>query len=253
MKKPKIKQHIPSLFTLTNMFFGFLAILNIQNGRYDFACYLILAAGVFDSIDGKLARLFGISTNFGIEIDSLADMISFCLAPSVLIYTLYSQGLPGISGELIASTPLIMGAIRLARFNIAQSDSPSGHFIGLPTPATAIAITSIVLFTEHIKLDNPEYTEPRLLLPIILGITFLGVSKIRYAKFPQLSLKAGFKNNLSIFGISIFGITFITGILLEFHHWVLMGSISCYVLSGIVIRLIKPTVVEISDFTVNSK
>ena len=74
----KIKQHLPSIFTLINLFLGFLAIINTMAGDYVVACYIILAAGAFDSVDGKIARLIGISTNFGKEIDSLADMVSFC-------------------------------------------------------------------------------------------------------------------------------------------------------------------------------
>ncbi|SVD45545.1 uncharacterized protein METZ01_LOCUS398399, partial [marine metagenome] len=84
---------------------GFIAIINIQQGNYVIACYVLLAAGAFDSVDGKLARMLSIPTNFGKEIDSLADMVSFCLAPSLLVYALYTQNMPGISGEVIASVP----------------------------------------------------------------------------------------------------------------------------------------------------
>ena len=118
----KIKQHLPSIFTMINLFLGFLAIINVMSGHYFIACYFILAAGAFDSVDGKIARLMGIPTNFGKEIDSLADMVSFCLAPSILVYSLYTQNMPGITGEIIASSPLIIGAIRLARFNIDNDD-----------------------------------------------------------------------------------------------------------------------------------
>ena len=158
----KIKQHLPSIFTLINLFLGFLAIINTMAGDYIIACYIILAAGAFDSVDGKIARLIGISTNFGKEIDSLADMVSFCLAPSLLVYALYTQNMPGMSGEVIASAPLIMGAIRLARFNSTE-DRPTDSFIGLPTPVNALAIASLVLLMEHIKITNPEYSQPRIL------------------------------------------------------------------------------------------
>ena len=78
----RINQHLPSIFTMINLFLGFIAIINIQQENYFIACYVLLAAGAFDSIDGKLARMLDIPTNFGKEIDSLADMVSFCLAPS---------------------------------------------------------------------------------------------------------------------------------------------------------------------------
>ena len=157
----RFNQHLPSIFTLINLFLGFIAIINIQQGNYAISCYVILAASTFDSIDGKLARVLGIPTNFGKEIDSLADMVSFCLAPAFLVYALYTQNMPGISGEIIASAPLLMGAIRLARYNTIE-DKPTDSFIGLPTPVNALAIASLVLFMEHIKFANPEYTQREL-------------------------------------------------------------------------------------------
>ena len=180
----RLRQHLPSIFTLINLFLGFLAIINTMKGDYTLTCYILLAAGTFDSLDGKIARLIGISTNFGKEIDSLADMVSFCLAPSILVYSLYTQNMPGISGELIASAPLIMGAIRLARFNTEVYTENPAYFTGLPTPMNALSIASLVLFIEHFKIDNPEYSQPSLLLPLILALSFLMVSRAPYPKFP---------------------------------------------------------------------
>ena len=229
----KIKRHIPSLFTLINLFLGFLAILNVQAGYYSLACYFILIAGFLDSMDGKIARAFGISTDFGMEIDSLADMVSFCLAPSVMVYHLYTYGLPGISGEIIAAAPLIFGAIRLARFNVDSSNEPSSVFTGLPTPAAALSIASLVLFTVQERHINPEYTQPRLILPIIFCIAFLMVSKVKYPKFPLLNFKSGFANTLFIFSLLTFLITFIAGLVYNFESRVLMAFTGFYIFSGI--------------------
>ena len=150
----KIKQHLHSIFTLINLFLGFLAIINTMAGHYYIACYIILAAGAFDSVDGKIARLVGIPTNFGKEIDSLADMVSFCLAPSILVYSLYTQNMPGLTGEIIASAPLIIGAIRLARFNTLTLDDnddeeKSSFYSGLPIPMAAVCLSQFVVFTER--------------------------------------------------------------------------------------------------------
>ena len=128
-----------------------------MSGNYYIACYILLVAGTIDSIDGKIARLIGIPTNFGKEIDSLADMVSFCLAPSLIIYSLYTQNMPGLSGELIASAPLIMGAIRLARFNTELVEGPPSYFIGLPTPMNALAISTLILFILHIKNATNQF------------------------------------------------------------------------------------------------
>jgi CDP-diacylglycerol--serine O-phosphatidyltransferase len=212
---------------------GFLSILNTQIGNYEIACYYILIAAAFDSVDGKLARAIGISSNFGKEIDSLADMVSFCLAPSVLVYNLYTQDMPGISGEIIASTPLILGAIRLARFNVDSDEMPSANFIGLPTPINAISIGSLVVFIEHVKAINPEYSQPRLLLPIILALSFLMVTKIKYAKFPLLNLHSGKVNNFRLCGLSLFLVSFGISFAFDQQYRILIGFVSIYILIGL--------------------
>ena len=229
----KIKQHLPSIFTMINLFLGFLAIINVMSGHYFIACYFILAAGTFDSVDGKIARLMGMPTNFGKEIDSLADMVSFCLAPSILVYSLYTQNMPGISGEIIASAPLIIGAIRLARFNIENNDENHADFIGFPTPMNALSIASLVLFIEHIKIDNPEYSQPRLLLPLILSLSYLMVTRVRYAKFPLLNLNSDRQNTMRLVGVLIFVTAFIISIFIGYPYRVLAGFVSFYILSGI--------------------
>jgi len=235
----KIKQHLPSIFTLINLFLGFLAIINTMAGYYYIACYIILVAGAFDSVDGKIARLIGIPTNFGKEIDSLADMVSFCLAPSILVYSLYTQNMPGITGELIASAPLIMGAIRLARFNTEVYDEQPAYFTGLPTPMNALSIASLVLFIEHFKIDNPEYSQPRLLLPLILSLSYLMVCRVHYAKFPLLNFKSGRQNTLRLLAVVLFGISFSISIFIGYPYRVLAGFISFYLLSGIWNHIIK--------------
>ena len=228
-----MKRHLPSLVTLINLFVGFLSILNTQIGNYEIACYYILIAAAFDSIDGKLARAIGISSTFGREIDSLADMVSFCLAPSVLIYNLYTQNMPGISGEIIASVPLILGAIRLARFNVETESTPSAYFTGLPTPINAISIGSLVIFIEHVKTMNPEFSEPRLLLPIILGLSFLMVTKIKYAKFPLLNFHSGKVNSFRLYGLSFFVVSLGISFSFDQQYRVLIGFVSFYIVLGL--------------------
>ena len=191
------KTQFPNLITLVNLFFGFLSILNSYNANYSLACYFILLAAILDSLDGKIARLFGISTEFGKELDSLADLVSFCLAPSVLVYILYSQNMPGISGELIASAPLLLGVIRLAHYNISENKD-SSYFEGLPTTFNAIFICSLILYIESIKTISPEYSDPRFLLPIIISSSFLMITKIKYSKFPLFNFHSGKLNSLRL-------------------------------------------------------
>ena len=229
----RVKKYLPSLITLANLFLGFLAILYIQRGNFNLGCHLILIAALLDSFDGKLARKIGVVSSFGKEIDSLADMVSFCLAPSILVYSLYTQNMPGITGEIIASAPLIIGAIRLARFNIVEHNEYQVDFTGLPTPMNALSVASLVLFIEHIKIDNPEYSQPRLLLPLILSLSYLMVSRVRYAKFPLLNLNSGRQNTMRLVGVLIFVVAFIISIFIGYPYRVLAGFVSFYIFSGI--------------------
>ena len=210
----KIKTQFPNFITLVNLFFGFLSILNTYIEYYSLACYFILLAAILDSLDGKIARLFGVSTEFGKQLDSLADLVSFCLAPSVLVYILYSQNMPGIFGELIASVPLLLGVIRLARYNINDNEN-NLYYSGLPTTFNAIFVCSLILYIENIKLISPEYSQPHLLLPIIISSSFLMVTKIEYPKFPLLNFHSGKSNSLKLITIIFISFFFLIAILLN--------------------------------------
>jgi CDP-diacylglycerol--serine O-phosphatidyltransferase len=162
--------------------------------------WLILFAGLCDVADGKLARMLGIPSKFGVEFDSFADTVSFCAAPSLLIYTVYVEGLPPLFGGLIAFTPLLFGTIRLARFNIIQEDDPKSFFTGLPTPVNAIIIVSYMLFNHQMFGDMGD---PRIALPMIVALGFMMVSPVRFSKFPLLSFKKGKSNSLQLIGVVV--------------------------------------------------
>jgi len=226
------KTQFPNLITLVNLFFGFLSILNTYIANYSLACYFILLAAILDSLDGKIARLFGVSTEFGKELDSLSDLVSFCLAPSVLVYILYSQNMPGISGELIASAPLLLGVIRLAHYNISENEDTS-YFDGLPTTFNAIFICSLILYIESIKTIAPEYSEPRFLLPIIISSSFLMISRIKYPKFPLLNFHSGKLNSIRlVISISIL-FFFLISILLNQQEMIFMLFSSGLIIFGL--------------------
>lgn len=134
---------IPSLFTFANMLLGFVAIVSAIEGRFLRAAALVFIAGLCDTLDGRLARLLGTTSKFGVELDSLSDLISFCLAPAVLVYlwtlkTLEPQGL------WICGFYLRAGAGRLARFNILTVTGSKRYFTGLPTPAAAGVLMAVL-------------------------------------------------------------------------------------------------------------
>lgn len=197
-QKGKKRRFIPNLITVINMFLGFMGIVMMIKGDPIRGGWLILFAGLCDAADGKLARMLGIPTKFGVEFDSFADTVSFCAAPSLLVYTVYVEGLPLLFGGLIAFTPLLFGTIRLARFNIMQEDDPKLFFTGLPTPINAIIIVSYMLFNHQVF---GEMGDPRIALPMIVTLGFMMVSPVRFAKFPLLSFKKGKSNTLQLIGV----------------------------------------------------
>ncbi|HDN60160.1 MAG TPA: CDP-diacylglycerol--serine O-phosphatidyltransferase [Candidatus Marinimicrobia bacterium] len=179
---------IPSLFTILNLFTGFFAVTRILVGNYIAAATLIILAAVFDTFDGKVARLLGKSSRFGIEFDSLADIVSFCLAPSLLVYSVFLVEL-GIIGAMISFFPLLFGSLRLAKFNVITLEK--GHkpyFVGMPVPVNAILISSFLMFNRRF---SGHYGDPRILLPLIVTLSFLMVSKIRFSAFPLMSFRRG--------------------------------------------------------------
>tara|TARA_B100001123_G_scaffold152626_1_gene176619 strand:- start:634 stop:1401 length:768 start_codon:yes stop_codon:yes gene_type:complete len=230
MKKNNTKRlkgtFIPNLATVFNMFLGFFAITLIQNGEPIKAGWVMMVAIFFDVIDGKLARLMGLTSRFGTEFDSLADTISFCAVPSVLVYSIYVDGLSNILKVIISFIPLLFGTIRLAKYNILSNNNPKPYFIGLTTPLAATTIISFMLFNFQLYGNMGD---SRLALFIIIIISFLEISPVRFSKFPLLSLKKGRSNNLRLFGMFVILIT-----LFLFKGLVLFPMMVIYLLWSII-------------------
>ena len=207
------RSFIPNIATIFNMFLGFLAITLILNGEPIKAGWVMMVGVFFDVLDGKLARLMGLTSRFGTEFDSLADTVSFCAVPSVLVYSIYVDGLPIILGAAISFMPLLFGTIRLAKFNIDTTDKPKPYLIGLTTPLAAITIIAFMLFNYQLYGDMGD---PRLALVIVAIMSFLEISPVRFSKFPILSLKNGRNNNLRLVGLAItlVGLLFFRGLIL---------------------------------------
>jgi CDP-diacylglycerol--serine O-phosphatidyltransferase len=220
------RSFIPNIATVFNMFLGFLAITLILNGEPIKAGWVMMVGVFFDVLDGKLARLMGLTSRFGTEFDSLADTISFCAVPSILVYSVYVDGLPTILGAAISFMPLLFGTIRLAKFNIDTSEKPKPYFIGLTTPLAAITIVGFMLFNYQLYGDMGD---ARLALFIVAIMSFLEISPVRFSKFPILSLKRGRNNNLRLVGLAIT----LLGLLL-FRGLVLFPLMSIYIIWSII-------------------
>jgi CDP-diacylglycerol--serine O-phosphatidyltransferase len=188
---------LPNLITLSSMFAGFYSIVASLNSDYERAAWAIMIASVFDVLDGWVARITHTATRFGIEIDSLADVISFGVAPGVLVYTwtLSSFGKIGWLGSFFL---VACAALRLARFNVQMGSTEKKHFTGLPTPASALVIASTVLAYEEI-IHILEHLKLVQLADVVgkdywvLALTFilagLMVSNITYHSLKEANLK----------------------------------------------------------------
>ena len=176
---------LPSLLTTANLFSGFLAVLLTSHGRYAEAAVAILAAILLDILDGKVARLTSTTTQFGLEFDSLADVVSFCVAPAFLLYAWALSHL-GRAAWLASFLFVICGALRLARFNVHSAVTDRRYFVGLPTPAAAgLAAAAVLLFSESEEMSRWE------LLAIGAAtyvVALLMVSTFRYWSFKEVDL-----------------------------------------------------------------
>jgi CDP-diacylglycerol--serine O-phosphatidyltransferase len=187
------KRHIvPSVFTMLNLFFGFFAIVNAMRENFVAASWFIILAAIWDVVDGRIARLTHTYSEFGIEFDSLADVVSFGVAPSVLIYQLFFYKL-GPFGIILGFFPLLFGAIRLARFNVNNDSFEKENFTGLPIPATALTLASYVIFNydlwEGLKFGP-------LLIPMVLLLSILMVSNVEYDTMPKFSFRVNRRNSI---------------------------------------------------------
>lgn len=178
------KSIFANFVTSLNILSGLFSIVYAGNNDYVIASLFIFIAAFFDLLDGLIARLIRTSSRYGVELDSLGDVVSFGAAPSYLIYKTYFYQFE-IAGVLLSSLLLIFGALRLARFNIQLDDLSEKHdFKGLPIPFSAVAIASLVLF----YFNGVTFTHPMnlFIIPIVLLLSFLMVSSIRYNAWPNL-------------------------------------------------------------------
>ncbi|MCA1961116.1 MAG: CDP-diacylglycerol--serine O-phosphatidyltransferase [Desulfomonile sp.] len=174
---------LPSLLTLTSIFLSFSAVIFAINGEFVWAAGLVIAAAFFDGIDGRVARLTKTTTRFGVELDSLADVISFGVAPALLMY-LWALTSYGRVGWVVGFVFVACGALRLARFNVQSGVIDPRRFNGLPIPAAACMVATTVLFFEKVRLDPETY---RLFLLIMtFGLSFLMVSGVKFHAFKDL-------------------------------------------------------------------
>ena len=182
MIKSKFLGFIPSLLTLTSLFCGCLGTVWAFNQQIDWAIYMIWTSAVLDTLDGMAARILGVSSELGKQLDSLADLVTFGLVPSVILYTLSTQYLSP-PWPFVTFSITIFSAIRLARFNLDPDQST--NFKGLPTPANAILISSLPLILRQ----NPDFLRLGLENPLFWLLIVGALSYLLVSKVPLLGFK----------------------------------------------------------------
>lgn len=176
---------LPNLFTTAGLFAGFYAIMQARLGHYEAACLAIYVAMVMDTLDGRLARLTNTMSDFGSEYDSLADMVSFGVAPAMILYEFALSEL-GRIGSLVAFIYVACAAIRLARFNVQQSDDKR-YFVGVPSPGAAAMIASIIWVC--IDYDVAAADVKHALLVVMALVALSMVSNIQYRSFKDVDFR----------------------------------------------------------------
>ena len=177
---------LPNLFTIGAMFAGFYAIVAAMKGRYEAAAIAIFVALIMDGLDGRIARLLHAQSEFGVQLDSLSDMLSFGLTPALVMYS-WSLAVMGKPGWLAAFIYAACTALRLARFNVQAKKVDKRYFQGLATPAAAALVASIIWVCSVYDVTGESVALPMTIVAILLGL--LKVSTVRYRSFKDLNIR----------------------------------------------------------------
>lgn len=227
---------LPNLFTTAGLFAGFYSILAAIAGDFGNAAIAIFVAMVMDGLDGRVARLTNTSSAFGMEYDSLTDMVAFGVAPGLVIYlwSLHSLGSWGSFGLKIgwlgAFVYTASTALRLARFNTQVDTADKRYFQGLPSPAAAALVAGMVWFGNEFGFSGDELNVLALIITVLAGV--LMVSNVRYSSFKQVDLRGRIRF-VHVLGVALaFGLIFLNPPL------VIFGGFLVYVISGPVLTLL---------------
>jgi len=212
----------PGVFTMGNLFCGFLSILSSFDGQAVQACWFIVLAFFLDGLDGLVARMSRSDTQFGVELDSLADLVSFGVAPALIFYSFKFKDL-GKWGWVLGFVFVMCGAFRLARFNVMAQEGHKNHFQGLPIPAAAAALTGYTLGSYELW---GELRYVKFLVSLLLVCSFLMVSDVEYEKRP-VSFRTA-KDRIKWAYITLGGVAVLT-----LHQLAFFPLVAIYILHGL--------------------
>ena len=177
---------LPTMFTVGNLFCGYSSLVESFQGAVERAAVFIIIAGILDGLDGRIARLTGTTSEFGVQFDSLADIVSFGIAPALLAYR-WALGSFDRLGWLIAFIFVVCTAMRLARFNIQKKVGEKRHFAGLPSPMAAGALAAMAFAFPEIPADNWASVA---LAVFVAVLALMMISRVRYRSFKEFDLRS---------------------------------------------------------------
>lgn len=230
---------LPNLMTTGNLFCGFFATIQSIQGNFVWAAYAIVVAAIFDQLDGRLARITRSTSKFGAEYDSLCDLVSFGMAPAILMFE-WSLKPFGRLGWVACFLFVACGALRLARFNVQHEIVEKNYFQGLPIPMSAGIIASSVLFFTDLEWD-PVHSWFLLAMTILLA--FVMVSSFRYRSFKDVDLKERMHFQNLILGLLVFVVVILKHEIMLFVLFTIYGGLGTaygFFRLGKSIRKIKP-------------
>lgn len=227
VKKPRKGVYLlPNMITTLSMFLGFLSMVWAVQGRFESACFAILLSAVMDGLDGKVARLTNTASEFGVQYDSLSDLVAFGIAPAMLMWhwELSALGRMGLAAAFIYAA---CGALRLARFNVSTAAVGKRFFIGLPIPAGGCTVVTFVFCAAHFPAIMASAL-PYMTLFLAIGVGVLMVSKVRYFSFKEYDFLRAHPIRTMLFFLLVLGTV------ISFPR--VMGFVLCavYIIGGVV-------------------
>jgi CDP-diacylglycerol--serine O-phosphatidyltransferase len=215
----------PNLITFTNLFLGFMAIILFGQGRFLTGSWLIVIGVLMDGMDGAVARLVKSSSKFGGEVDSLADMVSFGVAPAVLVYHMMPSQM-GFWAIFVSAMPMIAAATRLAKYNIMSAEHGHSHtFSGMPTPSAALLFVGFYIYS---RTESFEFNTLPIWFTLVPLISLLMVSPIPYRRLPVVQIHGSRRPWLSV----AFLITSVVALLVDIQRMLFM-LMAIYMLMGL--------------------
>jgi len=215
---------VPATITSIGLLSGFYSMVSAVNGHFEVAAVMIVIAFVCDGLDGRIARASRTSSQFGVEYDSLSDVVAFGVAPAMLAYSWALRPI-GSLGIGVAGLFVLCAALRLARFNVQTASADKSRFVGLPVPGAAVMLSGLALAYSYFELDSPR-TLCTLMVPITLALGGLMISRVPYPSFKTIKLEKRAQVELVIgmmvFAAMLFAMPQLTAFLLS----------TAYVLSG---------------------